>query len=169
MEKHPLGFSQPSEILRILLDILVILEDVIKTLVRIVIDPTWAVRLQEEEPTIFYICAIVWLLLILFAFNFVRRAKTFDDGSMDSSTQDYLSAKWSANVSPCYKSATCPKDAQMMIKALEDMPFTHNCGECAKQMQTILKASHIPYSSLIDAPENLLRVSPGHEGQNGGL
>eukprot|EP00605_Chrysophyceae_sp_TOSAG23-4_P000313 GSChrysophyteH1.ASY1.ANO1.358.1 assembled CDS len=43
------------------------------------------------------------------------------------------------------------------------MPVTDDPAECAKQMQTILKASHIPYSSLIEAPENLLRVSPGCE------
>jgi hypothetical protein len=41
-------------------------------------------------------------------------------------------------------------------------PFTEVEEECAEQMRRIVSASHIPYSSLIDSPETLLRCSKGH-------
>jgi len=55
-----------------------------------------------------------------------------------------------------------------MVNALETAPFTEDESTCAEQMRAIVLENHIPYKSLIDSPETLLRVSAGHI-ENGAL
>jgi acyl-CoA oxidase len=166
---HPLQLGEPTRALKVITSSLLLLQDIIFCLVRMVIDMNFAKLMLKEEPTLFYICLASWAGILIFVLNIFKGFKSFDDGRMDDTTEKYLSSQWSKDASPCYDSAAAPKDAEAMINALESQAFTEDAGECAKQMQNILKAGHIPYSSLIDAPENLLRVSPGHEGLNGGL
>jgi acyl-CoA oxidase len=122
------------------------------------------------HPLLPYVYYAASAFFVVYITNSLSSLLSVDDGSMDKATEDYLVDEWSADVSPCYASGrSAPKMSQAMVRALEDTPFTHDEGVCAKQMQMILKANHIPYSSLVDAPENLLRVSPGCERQNGAL
>jgi alkylation response protein AidB-like acyl-CoA dehydrogenase len=122
--------------------------------------------LDLDGPTLALAAGTILFLLLT---TWVKRVLTVDDGSMDAATEAYLSEGWSPSAKPLYASGSAPPAAEAMVAALEGMPFTEDEGTCAQQMKKILTAAHIPYASLIDSPEELLRVSSGHEGCNGAL
>ena len=64
-----------------------------------------------------------------------------------------LSLKWRGHPVP---------SPRPQVTALESAPFTEVEAECAEQMRSILLEKHVPYESLIDSPETLLRCSAGH-------
>eukprot|EP00615_Pteridomonas_danica_P000841 CAMPEP_0114354888 /NCGR_PEP_ID=MMETSP0101-20121206/19809_1 /TAXON_ID=38822 ORGANISM="Pteridomonas danica, Strain PT" /NCGR_SAMPLE_ID=MMETSP0101 /ASSEMBLY_ACC=CAM_ASM_000211 /LENGTH=522 /DNA_ID=CAMNT_0001496565 /DNA_START=18 /DNA_END=1583 /DNA_ORIENTATION=- len=80
-----------------------------------------------------------------------------EDGSMDTATSEYLLG-----------SVNLPKNCEGVVSAVENSEFTENEGFCAEQMRKIVMAKHIPYSSLVETPETLLRCSQGIA-TNGGL
>ena len=92
-----------------------------------------------------------------------------DSGKMDKTIETWLESKWSPSMSPQYDSAPPSKGTEKMIAALEGMAPTDDPDECAGQMRKILRSAVLPYSTLIDEPEHLMRVSPGNEAQNGAL
>ncbi len=91
----------------------------------------------------FLVCAIVWMF---------KRLSRVDDDSMDAATLAYLVAESSVPDGQC----------KAAVGALESAPFTEDESECAEQMRAIIRASHIPYSAMIESPETLLRCSTGH-------
>jgi acyl-CoA oxidase len=128
-------------------------------------------RLQKEGFSLEQAYAVLALSTygVIYIVRWFVQLFQVDDGSMDKGTEEFLADEWSSTVWPCYENGEASKMSQSMVNALENMPYTDDAGICAKQMVTILKGKHIPYSALIDEPEQLLRVSPGLQKQHGGL
>ena len=110
------------------------------------------------------------VVVVLLAVHRVRRWLRVDDGRLDAGTAQYLASDWTPRAAPLYDvCGEAPAAAEAMVRGLESSPFTDDEGACAAQMRALVRAAHIAYPSLTEAPEVLLRASAGHEGPNGAL
>ena len=62
-----------------------------------------------------------------------------------------------------------PKECQLIVDALETAEMVDDEAMCAEQMRVIVAKEYLQFSTLVNAPETLLRCSPGNFGSNGAL
>ncbi len=91
------------------------------------------------------------------------RVLRVDSGDLDPFTLDLLHEKHSST------DLAVPPECRDIVQALETADYTDVEKECASQMREIVAAGYLPYASLVDAPETLLRCSPGMAGKTGAL
>ena len=102
--------------------------------------------------------ALLLAVLVVLLHRLLRAWLTVDDDDVDNATQALLGGE-----------AQVPAACKAMVRALEEAPPTDQEGTCAAQMAAIVRACHLRYGTMIDAPETLLRCSQGMEGSNGAL
>jgi hypothetical protein len=105
---------------------------------------------------------IVLTCAMLLAVHGVRGWLRVEDGKCDDATSALLTASSAPD-------ATVPVECRPIVEALEDADPDADEDQCAQQMRDIVAARHLEYSTLIDAPETLLRCSPGMARSNGAL
>ena len=102
--------------------------------------------------------AIVTSLYILYVLYSIS---SIDIGIMDTATKNLLKKKSHLDV--------VPKECQLIVNALETAEMLNDEAMCAEQMRVIVAKEYLPFSTLVHAPETLLRCSPGNFGSNGAL
>jgi len=85
-----------------------------------------------------------------------------EDGRANQSTHELLEGSSAPE-------DVVPAECLPLVSALENAEADVDEAACADQMRTILSAVHLSYSTLVDAPETLLRCSKGMAGANGAL
>ena len=103
------------------------------------------------------------LLLGLASACYLRICLSVDSGELDASTLDLLREEHSA------PERAVPPECLAIVRALENARDTDSDIDCAAQMREIVAAGHLPYDTLVGAPETLLRCSPGMAGRTGAL
>ena len=105
--------------------------------------------------------SIVITAILVYIGSVLTRWLRVDTGTFDTATARLLEATSHEQL--------VPEECLSMVRALELAPLVHDEAECAAQMRNILRSGHLKFASLVDAPEMLLRCSPGMLNSNGSL
>ena len=100
------------------------------------------------------IATLIFLYVVSSTWSFLNAT---DSGRMDAATSAFLTGK-----------VDIPTECKNLVEAVESSAPDVPEEECAEQIRAIVVAKHIPYKSLIEAPERILRCSQGIA-TNGGL
>jgi len=109
-------------------------------------------------------------LVLIWLMNAVVNSLHVDGGKLDAAAKALLER--SSTVSATFAAQDDGLDYSVgttIATALENAPMTLEEGDCAAQMKSILAQGLLQYSTLVDSPQILLRVSPACANRNPAL
>ena len=111
--------------------------------------------LQSNWILTFAIVTSLYILYLLYSVS------SIDIGLLDTATKNLLKERSHLQV--------VPKECHLIVNALETAEMMDDEAMCAEQMRVIVAKEYLQFSTLVNAPETLLRCSPGNFGSNGAL